>query len=223
MNASMTANPNINAPSTPKFGPSAPFIASQPFNLLSFLSVFSPIILIVFVMSYSFFFQNVKGFVYLGFVIGVVILRSIFLQAIGVEKNKDMCGVVRYTSYGNATFTTFIFGFTIMYLFLPMFNASAINWILMVFLLTYVFFDLGVKVMQGCIVASKHMSYVIGDFFSGMLLSGAIVAAMYAGGSDRYLFFADSTSNGTICSMPKKQTFKCQVFKNGELVTSRNV
>ena len=217
----MTANSNINSPNGPKYGPNAPFIVGQPFNLLSFLSVFSPIILVTLlclILSSS----NTKGFVYLGFIIGAVILRSIFLQAIGVEKNKDMCGVVRYTSYGNATFTTFIFGFPLMYLFLPMFNAGAINWMLLVFLLVYVFFDIGIKVMRGCIVMSRHLSYVIGDLVSGML--EWCNCSRYVCRRVRQVFVLRRYNvQRTICSMPKKQTFKCQVFKNGELVTSRNV
>ena len=76
--------------STPKpntFGSNTPFIISQPFNLVTFLSVFSPIILAAFLVSYSLFFQNVKGFVYIGFLIASIVFRGIFLQAIGVQRN----------------------------------------------------------------------------------------------------------------------------------------
>ena len=31
---------------------------------------------------------------------------------------------------------------------------------------------------------------------------------------------ADQTANGNVCSRPSKQSFKCAVYKNGELVTS---
>ena len=209
------------APKPSNYGPNTPFLISQPFNLVTFLSVFSPIILVTFLVSYSLFFQNVKGFVYIGFLIASIVFRGIFLQAIGVERNRDACQAVRYTNYGNITLSTFVFTFTMMYLFLPMFQLGVVNWYLITFLIIYVFFDLGVKVMQGCLSISNQLTSIIGDVFGGALLSGAIVAAMYAGGSDRFLFFADSTANGTICSVPRKQTFKCQVFKNGELVTTK--
>ena len=203
-----------------KFGPSVPYIISQPYNLMTFLSVFSPIILIAIVISYSIFYQNVKAFVYLGFLMAMVVLRSIVLQAVGVPKNKDPCDIVRYTDYGNVTFTTFVFGFTMFYLLLPMFQSGVLNWGLVAFLIFYVIFDIGIKTIRGCLDFSKQLASIIGDFIAGAVLGLGIVFAMYAGKSDRYLFFADKTANGTICSRPKNQTFKCSVYKNGELVTS---
>tara|TARA_Y200000002_G_scaffold383281_1_gene404791 strand:+ start:8429 stop:9088 length:660 start_codon:yes stop_codon:yes gene_type:complete len=203
-----------------KYGPSVPYIIFQPFNLVTFLSVFSPIVLIAIVISYSLFYQNAKGFVYLGFLLAMLVLRNIILQAFGVEKHKDPCDIVRYTDYGNVTFTTFVFGFTLVYLLLPMFQSGVINWMLVAFLIFYVLFDLGIKIVRGCLDFSKQMSSVIGDFVGGGLLAMGIVFLMYAGNSDRFLFFADQTANGTICSRPKSQTFRCAVYKNGELVTS---
>ena len=34
------------------------------------------------------------------------------------------------------------------------------------------------------------------------------------------LFNEDLTSDATICSMPSKQSFKCTVYKNGEIISS---
>jgi len=218
MNATMTGSAGASA----KFGPPTPFIMFQPFNIVSFFGTFSPIIMIVLILSYSLFYQNSKGFVYLGFLLASAIVRSIVLQAVGSEKNKEPCGIVRYTDYGNPTFTTFVFAFTLMYLMIPMFTTGVVNWILLVFLLFYIIFDIGVKMMQGCLVISKQLSSVIGDFAGGALLSGAIVLAMYAGRSQNFLFFADQTANGAVCSRPSKQSFKCAVYKNGELVTTDN-
>jgi len=39
-------------------------------------------------------------------------------------------------------------------------------------------------------------------------------------GLSNLLFFNDYSSNKEICTMPKKQTFKCAVYKNGELIGS---
>ena len=58
----------------------------------------------------------------------MVVLRSIVLQAIGIPKHKDPCDIVRYTDYGNVTFTTFVFGFTAFYILLPMFQSGVMNW-----------------------------------------------------------------------------------------------
>jgi hypothetical protein len=56
------------------------------------------------------------------------------------------------------------------------------------------------------------------NILGGALLSLSIVFAMYSGGSSKHMFFNEVSSNKEICSMPKKQTFKCQVYKDGTLV-----
>jgi hypothetical protein len=48
--------------------------------------------------------------------------------------------------------------------------------------------------------------------------SALIVTLMYAGGSGKYLFFNEVSSNKEVCYQPSKQTFKCQMYKDGELV-----
>ncbi len=63
------------------------------------------------------------------------------------------------------------------------------------------------------------------DLFINILLGAAsaalIVSLMYAGGSSKFLYSTGSLdpSSGERCSMPSEQTFKCSVFKNGELVS----
>lgn len=218
----MNTTTNVLSDGGNKFAAPSPYIMSQPFNVLTFLAVFSPIILILIVLSYSLFYQNFKGFIYLGFLLACVTLRSIILQAVGSEKGKDTCGFVRYSEYGNPTISTFIFAFTLAYLSLPMLQVGVTNWFLIVFLMIYLVFDIMIKIMQGCITITTHLTSIIGNVFGGLLLGITIVLLMYAGGSQNYLFFADQTSNGTVCSMPKKQSFKCAVYKNGELVTSTN-
>jgi hypothetical protein len=203
------------------FGPSTPLLIFQPYNMISFLSFFSPIILATLILSSSFFFQNVKGLLYLLFLMIVTTLRSFVLQAGGATKNKQGdCGFVQYGAYGNATFTTFVFAFTIMYLFLPMYQNDSTNWILIIVMLIYVFIDIGIKLLQGCIKMPEGTTDIVGDLTGGSLLGAIVVSLMNLAGNAKYLFFTDNTQNGTSCSMPKKQTFKCQVFRNGELVSS---
>jgi hypothetical protein len=59
------------------------------------------------------------------------------------------------------------------------------------------------------------------NILMGLVSAATIVILMYSGGSGNYLFYNETTSSNTqVCSMPSKQTFKCQVYKNGELVSS---
>ena len=52
----------------------------------------------------------------------------------------------------------------------------------------------------------------------GLISALLIIVFMYAGGSGQYLFFNETQNNKEVCSMPSQQTFKCNVYKNGELI-----
>jgi hypothetical protein len=61
------------------------------------------------------------------------------------------------------------------------------------------------------------------DLFLNVLLGATsatlIVTLMYAGGSGKYLFFNEVSSNKEMCYQPSKQTFKCQMYKDGTLIS----
>lgn len=195
-----------------------PLILFQPFNLVVFFSFFSPIILAMSFVSSSFVYQNFKGFIYLGFLIGCCVVRNYVYMLSGSQalvSDKTICTSIQYSKYGNPSFSSFVFAFTIMYIALPMFSNGGVNFWVFGVLLTYFFLDMFIKVYKKCVVQT-------GDLFINVLLgiasSGLIVTLMYAGGSSKYLFFNEISSNKEVCSMPKTQTFKCNVYKNGELV-----
>ena len=198
------------------------FNVFRPSNLVNFMSFFSPIILILWVLVTSFFFQNVKGLVYLGFLVAAVVLRGFILFYSGVvdtPSSNSICDSVSYVPQGNPTFIIFVFAFTLTYLFLPMFQNGSANWLLFSILIFYFMVDLGIKMSMGCISFYKNSASILGDFFSGATLSAFIVSMMYLGGSGKYLFFSEMVkSDAVTCSMPKKQSFKCAVYKNGELI-----
>jgi hypothetical protein len=196
----------------------APLQLFQPFNIIIFLSFYSPIILAMCITTLSFVFQNVKGFVYLGFLLGVCIVRNYIYMMNGGEaivNDKSICTSVQYSKYGNPTFSAFVFAFTMMYLSLPMFSNGAPNFWVFSGLLVYFLLDVFIKMYKKCVIQ-------IGDLFLNILLglasSALIVTLMYTGGSGKYLFFNEVSSNKDVCYQPKKQTFKCSVFKDGTLV-----
>ena len=61
---------------------------------------------------------------------------------------------------------------------------------------------------------------------SGSLLGGMVgfmlgifwYVLFHMSGYDSLLYFDDYVSNKTVCNRPRKQTFKCSVYKNGELI-----
>lgn len=207
-------NPNM------KMGgvPDAPLQLFQPMNIVVFLSFFSPIILATSVTSMSFIFQNFKGLIYLGFLIGCCVVRNYVYVMAGsnpVVNDRTICTSIQYSKYGNPTFSAFVFSFTIMYLCLPMFSNNSVNFWIFISLLTYFFADIFIKIYKKCVVK-------MGELFLNILLGAAssalIVTLMYTGGSGKYLFFNEVSSDKETCYQPSKQTFKCKMYKDGELI-----
>jgi len=199
-----------------------PLILFQPFNIIVFLSFFSPIIIAVSMASMSFIFQNFKGFIFLGYLLGCSFVRSYVYSVTGSDTLKEdntICTSIQYTKFGNSSYSSFVFAFTIMYVLLPMFINGGVNFWIVSSLLSYFFVDMFIKLYKKCIV--KTMDLFLNILF-GLASAGIIVMLMYTGGSGNYLFYNETitaTNNGQVCSMPSKQTFKCQVYKNGELVS----
>jgi hypothetical protein len=202
--------------------PNVPLLLFQPFNIVVFLTFYSPLILSIVMLSLSFIYQNFKGFIYLAYLLGVVLIRNFVYLFIGSEPVKNdgtICTSIQFTKYGNQTFSSFVFAFTIMYLSLPMFSNGAPNFWIFSGLIIYFCVDVFLKIYKKCII---KMSDLFLNVLLGLASAALIVTLMYAGGSSQYLFFNEVASNKVMCSVPKQQTFKCQVYKNGELIGSTN-
>jgi hypothetical protein len=205
-----------------------PLIFLQPFNIIVFLSFFSPIIIATIVTATSFMSQNANGFIYLGFLLAAVVIRSFIYMISGssqtIKHDGTICSSIQYSEYGNPTFSCFVIAFTIMYISLPMFMNNNVNYFVFSILIVYFFMDVFIKVFKKCI--TSYQDLVVNILF-GLSLGATIVSLMYIGGSGQYLFFDGSSSsfisnetNGIKCNMPTKQTFKCSVYKNGQLVNT---
>ena len=203
--------------------PDTPLQIFQPFTALIWLTFFSPIILATGITSLSFIFQNFKGLIYLGFLIGVCVVRNYIYMMNGSEpviNDKTICTSIQYSKYGNPTFSAFVFSFTIMYLSLPMFSNGAPNFWIFISLISYFLMDIFIKIYKKCVI---KMSDLFLNVLLGLASAALIVTLMYSGGSGKYLFFNEVSSNKDICYQPKEQTFKCSVFNNnGELISNIN-
>jgi hypothetical protein len=197
----------------------SPLQLFQPMNIIVFLSFFSPVILATSITGMSFIFQNFKGLIYLGFLIGCCVVRNFVYMMSGAEpvvNDRTICTSIQYSKYGNPTFSAFVFAFTIMYLSFPMFSNGSVNYWVFISLITYFFMDIFIKIYKNCIIKT-------GDLFLNILLgmssAALIVTMMYAGGSGKYLFFNEMSSDKEMCYQPSEQTFRCSVFKDGTLIS----
>lgn len=207
------------------YGASNPFIVFQPSNLFTFISNFSPIIVATFVLAMSFYgpTPSFKGLIYLAFLIAGSFLRNYIYQAadwmpVSKQPNNNSCNFVRYSKFCNTTFSLFVLAFTIVYLSIPMFQRNSVNIVVFALLVFYLLIDIGNKILRGCIKMQTDIPYVLLELSFGSLFATMIVMLMQLGGSDKYLFYTDLQNNGVVCSRPKKQTMKCSVYKNGQLV-----
>jgi len=193
---------------------------TEPANMYGFMVFYSPIIIATCFVSLSFIFQNFNGFIYLAFLIGVCFVREIILYNAGaktMEPKNDLCTMVQYSKYGNSGFSIFVISFTMAYVLLPMFLVNNINYFMMGGLISYFLIDVGVRYSKKCITTVVDGA---GNFLSGTALGVCACLALYYGKGSNYLFYNNLSSDNVVCSMPKKQTFKCSVYKNGELVSS---
>lgn len=106
---------------------------------------------------------------------------------------------------------------------MPMFISNNINYYMLLFFIIYFIFDLLIKLSNNCIPSQRALSFLIGDCIGGIGLGAAISSLMYSSSLQKYLFINTAGSNKEVCSMASKQTFKCSVYKNGELVKSSKV
>lgn len=190
----------------------------QPFTAIVFLSFFSPIILATSITSLSFIFQNFKGLIYLGFLIAACVVRNYVYMVAGgkaIVNDGTICTSIQYSKYGNPTFSAFVFSFTIMYLSLPMFSNGAPNLWVFISLISYFLIDMFIKIYKKCVIKTSDLFL---NVLLGLTSSALIVTLMYVGGSGKYLFFNEVSSDKDICYKPKEQTFRCKVFKDGTLV-----
>jgi hypothetical protein len=96
-----------------------------------------------------------------------------------------------------------------------MFSNGAPNFWVFSSLIVYFLIDVFIKLYKKCLV---KMGDLLLNILLGFASSALIVTLMYAGGSSKYLFFNEVASNKEVCYKPDNQTFKCAVYKNGELV-----
>lgn len=192
----------------------------QPFNIIVSMTFFSPLIIAILITSLSFIFQNFKGFIYLGFLIGFCLLREgiyYINKAPQLTQDGSICNSIQYSKYGNGSFSSFVFAFTITYLSVPMFlNGTANLWIFTA-LLCYMFIDIYIKIYKKCVIYTSDLFL---NICAGLFCGYLIISLMSWGGSSKFLFFNEESSNKEICTQPSTQTFKCKVYKDGELVGS---
>ena len=187
----------------------------------------SPLFIGSFMLLSSIFNGDVKAFIWLILIIvGVVIIFGIqkfFLKEkiAPVYASGDNCAdplIPLFTNFPNFSVSTFFIVFTMIYLVQPMIMHNDWNYYVVVGFLGILIMDTMVKfqLFPNC---TKKTGILIGAVF-GTLYSAFCYNLILAAGGDKLLYFNTVSSNNVYCSRPKKQTFKCYVYKNGEIISA---
>ena len=192
-------------------------------NILQLFSAIAPLLLAFFLVMASIFNQDIKGLVYLSGVLLALVINIPIMNQIGskmdIEKASTTCNIIELpllSNYNSPSPSSLFLGFTTSYLLLPMNYNGQINYVVLASLLCLMGLDMFTKVTKYCTTwAGSILGILIG------LILGAIWFTVFkTAGYDSLLYFNELASNNVQCSKPSKQTFKCSVYKNGELVSS---
>ena len=191
-------------------------------NLLQFFSFISPTLLVFFMFMMSLFNQNLKGLVYIAGLLIASVINIIFMNIIGSGRDDNesfscsMFDIPNVSQFNSPYPTSLIIAFTLAYLSLPMKYNKQMNYIVLIFLLGLLGIDVLTKVQNRC---TTYAGSILGALV-GFLLGSIWYVLFFSLGYSSLLYFDELRSDNVQCSMPTKQTFKCSVYKNGELVSS---
>ena len=128
------------------------------------------------------------------------------------------CNLIEFpfnlNQYVSPAFNSMFIAFTLAYLYMPMQFISGMNYPVILFITGLLVLDGGTKVMGGC---TTFGGVALGTLV-GLVLGLLWFVAFYYTNHKDLLYFNAESSNNVVCSRPSKQTFKCRIFKNGEII-----
>ena len=202
-----------------------PEITTSIGNMFRFLGLLAPLLLTFFVAASSLFNANLKGLVYLGGLMIACVINLFFVNAIQStrEQNADIICQLwnidflgNLNDYNSPSVGSMIMGFTIIYLLLPMITHNQMNYPMIATMLFLFGLNASVNISSQC---NKIDGIFLGAL-SGILLGMCWYGAFRSAGLDTLLYYPEMQSNNVICKRPSKQTFKCSVYKNGQIVST---
>ena len=180
------------------------------------MSEFSPIIITGFLVMTSMFNHDMKAFVWLIPAIFWLIFVRMLQPYVG-EKVGDTCHQSAWLgSHQNPSMSSFLIMYTLAYLATPMAVNSDWNIMAIAAFLFLFGVDTMVKTKSKC--ASKWG--VVNGGVLGLFTGGLMYFILSAIGMQKLLYMSIGDSNKVFCSKPKEQNFKCNVYKNGSIISS---
>jgi hypothetical protein len=135
-----------------------------------------------------------------------------------LENEGSICNLVEFplisSRFNVPNYNSMFIGFTLMYLLLPMLSNNQINFWIIGTIVSIFAVDAYVKLQYFCTVPR---GITIGGIV-GLSLGALWYFLFKLNNFESLLFFNDLTSNNVVCKRPQNQTFKCSVYKNGQVI-----
>jgi hypothetical protein len=193
-------------------------------SILQLLSSLSPLYLSVFFILSSISNGDLKWTMFLAGLIFLVFIFSLaamttdakFDKTLGSAFYKRECNFVSFpyglSEYTIPNFNSTALSFIFAYIYLPMIQFESYNLVLLSIIMVMFFIDAVTKVMNGCTpIVGVLMGMAVG------WIVGYLWYLIVAGANNNLIYF-NNTNTNPICSRPNNQTFKCKVYKNGEII-----
>jgi hypothetical protein len=192
-------------------------------NIYAYFSSLSPLYISAYLLISSVSNGDIgKSGMYIAGIVLVLFIHSIIAMSIGGKygennsnKYKLECNFIQVpllSEYMIPNLNSTLLAFIFTYLIMPMQTYNSYNLILLGIIGAFFGVNALSKVMHGCtsmvgIMISLVIGFIIGFAWYSIVLT-----------SNAKLLFFSSEGGDPICSRPSKQTFKCKVYKNGEVI-----
>ena len=194
--------------------PEVPALTLSPHQMVQL----SPIFIASFMVMTSMFNGDVKAILWLVFCIVGISLTFVVNKYILFDDFVCPSILPLFNRMNNFSISTAFIVFTLGYLVMPMISNKDYNYYVIVGFLILLVVDIIVKQQLGCVSRQNYKSIIYGIIFGSAY--SVLCYSILNNGAKSLLYFNTISSNNIYCSKPKKQTFKCNVYKNGEIISS---
>ena len=192
-------------------------------NIYAYFSSLSPLYISAYLLISSVSNGDIgKAGMFLAGLVLVLLIHSIIAMSIGGEyektnssKYKLECNFIQVpllSNYMIPNLNSTLLAFIFTYLIMPMQTYNSYNVILLGIVGAFFGVNAVSKIMHGCTTMVGILISVVIGFLMGFLWYSIVITS-----NPKLLFFA-ADGGEPICSRPSKQTFKCKVYKNGEVI-----
>lgn len=190
----------------------------------SIISLIIPFLIVLLLILNSIINTNIKGFIYfMGILLIIGFIKMFAYNNLVTEEtpSQHICKLLNINGVPNQTISlsSSILSFTFTYIFAPMFIHNTFNNILLIFIILSGIIDSKVKIDYQC----ETLKSIIIGIVLGIVIGFIYFIIIFTISKDsKYslIYYDDFMSNKVACSRPTKQKFKCNVYKNGELIST---